>query len=106
MFELLENPNPIVIEDVHVFNFKNLKKNLYTNMDHKFQNVWALKMPWVEPIFSEAKMVTSMKCCVYSKIGKKDKVLVQSGIKLRIMHGKGKPLMVSGLWIQNVGMQK
>jgi hypothetical protein len=22
MFELLENPNPIVIEDVHVFNFK------------------------------------------------------------------------------------
>ncbi len=39
-------------------------------MDHKFQNVWALKMPWVEPIFSEARMVTSVKCCVCSKIEK------------------------------------
>jgi hypothetical protein len=31
---------------------------------------------WVEPIFNEAGLVISMKCCVYSKIEKKDKVLV------------------------------
>jgi hypothetical protein len=75
-------------------------------MDHKFQDVWALKMPWVDSIFSEARMVTWMKCCVCSKIEKNFKVLMQSGIPLWIMHRKGKLLMVSGLWIQNVGMQK
>jgi hypothetical protein len=75
-------------------------------VNYKFQDVWALKMPWVEPIFSEARMATLVECCVCSKIKKKDKFLVQSGIPLRIMHGKGRLLMVSGLWIQNVGMQK
>ncbi len=33
-------------------------------------------MPWVEPIFNEAKLVTCFKCCIYSQIEKKDKVLV------------------------------
>jgi hypothetical protein len=33
-------------------------------------------MQWVEPNFIETKLVTSMKCHVYSKIEKKDKVLV------------------------------
>ncbi len=45
-------------------------------MNHKFQDVWALKMRWVEPIFNEVGLVTSMKCHVYSKIEKKDKVVV------------------------------
>ncbi len=53
-----------------------MKKTYDINVNHKFQDVWALTMWWVEPIFNEARLVTSMKCHVYSKIEKKDKVLV------------------------------
>jgi hypothetical protein len=63
-------------------------------------------MRWVEPIFNEAGLVTSMKCCVYSKIEKKDKVLVVNWDSFEKHASKRKLPMVSGLWIQNVGMQK
>jgi hypothetical protein len=53
-----------------------IKKTYDINVNHKFQDVWALTMRWVEPIFNEARLVTSMKCHVYSQIEKKDKVLV------------------------------
>jgi len=33
-------------------------------------------MQWVKPIFNEAGLVTSLKCRVYCKIEKKDKVVV------------------------------
>jgi hypothetical protein len=67
MFELSENLNPIVVEDVHVFNPKKWKKTFDTNVNHKFQGVWALKMPWAKPILNEVGMVTSMKCHVCFK---------------------------------------
>ncbi len=45
-------------------------------MNHKFQDVWALKTPRAKPIFNEVGLITSMKCRVCSKIKKKNKVLV------------------------------
>ncbi len=45
-------------------------------MNHKFQDVWALKMPWAESIFNEVGLVTSIKCHVCSRIEKENKVLV------------------------------
>ncbi len=55
---------------------KDEKKTSNINVNEKFQKIKALKMQWVEPNFIEARLVTSMKCHVYSKIEKKDKVLV------------------------------
>ncbi len=82
------------------------KKTFDINVNHKFQDVWALKMRWVEPIFNEVGLVTSLKCHVYSKIEKKDKVLVVKWDSIEKHASKRKLLMVSGLWIQNVGMPK
>jgi hypothetical protein len=36
MFEPFENPNPIVVKDVHVFNPKKRKKTCDTNVNCKF----------------------------------------------------------------------
>jgi len=72
-------------------------------VNHKFQDVWALKMPWAKPIFNEVGMVTFVKCHVCFKIEKKDKVLVVKWDSIEKHAIKGK---FSGLWIQNVGMQK
>jgi len=105
MFEPSKNLNPIVVEDVHVFNPKKWKKNFDINVNHKFQDVWALKMPWGKPIFNEIRLVISMKCHVCFKI-EKTSFWWLNGIPLRSMKVKGKFLMENGLWIQNVGMQK
>ncbi len=45
-------------------------------MSCKFQDVWALKMPWATLIFNEVRLVSFIKCHVCSIIEKKDKVLV------------------------------
>jgi hypothetical protein len=42
----------------------------------KTSNVWALNMPWIEPIFNEVGMVIFLKCRVCSKIENENKVLV------------------------------
>jgi hypothetical protein len=52
------------------------KKTFDNYVNYKPQDVWALKMPWVELIFNEARLVTFVKCHVCSKIEKKNKVLV------------------------------
>ncbi len=75
MFEHSENLNPIVVEGVHVYKLF-LKKTFNIDVNCKFQDVWAFKMPWAEPIFNEVGLVTSIKCHVYSTIEKKEKVLV------------------------------
>jgi hypothetical protein len=72
----------------------------------KTSNVWALNMPWIEPIFNEVGMVIFLICYVCSKIENKNKVWWLNEIPLINMQGKGKLLMVNGLWVQNVGMQK
>jgi hypothetical protein len=62
---------------VHVSNLKKWKKKtIDTYVNYKFQDVWALKMPWAEPIFNEVGSVTFLKCHVCSKIEMKNKVLV------------------------------
>ncbi len=74
VFEHFENPNLIVVEDVHIF--KLLKKKIDIDVSCKFQDVWALKMPWAKLIFNEVRLVSSIKCHVCSIIEKKYKVLV------------------------------
>jgi hypothetical protein len=56
MFKHSENPNLIVVEDVHVFKLIKRKK-IDIDVSHKFQDVWAFKMPWAEPIFNEVRLV-------------------------------------------------
>jgi hypothetical protein len=106
MFEPFENPNPIDVKDVHFLIPKNGEKNCDTNVNRKFLDAWALKMPWAEPIFNEIGLVISMKCYVYSKIEKRDKVLVAKWDSIENHVSKKKLMVLSGLWIQNVGMQK
>jgi hypothetical protein len=72
LFELFENRNPIVVEDVCASNPKNRKKTFDIDVNRKLQNVWVLKMPWVEPIFQCTNLVISFKCHVYFKIEKKE----------------------------------
>jgi hypothetical protein len=63
-------------------------------------------MRCVKPIFNEVGLVTSMKCRVYSKIEKKDKVLVVKWDSIEKLASKNKAPDGKWLWIQNVGMQK
>lgn len=49
---------------------------LHTNVNPKFQDVWALNMPWAKHNFNQIRLITFIKCHVCSKIEKKDKVLV------------------------------
>jgi hypothetical protein len=105
MFEPFENLNPIVVEDVHVFNPKKWKKTFDTNVNHKFQDVLALKMPWAKVICNEIELVISMKCHVCSKI-EKDEVLVLKWDSIEKHAGKRK--VPNGKWFMDpkVGMQK
>ncbi len=68
-------------------------------MNHKFQDVQALKMPWVKPIFNEAGLVTSIKCYVCSRIEKEDKVLVAKWDSIEKHAGKKKAL--NGKWFMD-----
>jgi len=105
VFQHSDNPNFIVVEDVHVFKLRKIKK-IDIDVNCKFQDVWAFKMPWAQPIFNEVRLVTFIKCHVCSKIEKKNKVLVAKWDSTETHASKKKLMMVSGLWIQNVGMQK
>jgi hypothetical protein len=51
---------------------KNEKIFFDIDVNRKFKDVWALKMPWRDPIFNEVKMVISIKCCVCLKLRKKE----------------------------------
>ncbi len=68
-------------------------------MSCKFQDVWALKMPWAKPIFNEARLVTSTKCHVCSKIEKKDKVLMVKWDSIEKHASKTKAL--DGKWFMD-----
>jgi hypothetical protein len=39
MFEPSKNPNPIILEIVHLFNLKRWKKTYDTNVNHNFEDV-------------------------------------------------------------------
>jgi hypothetical protein len=53
LFEPFENYNLIVVENVCASYPKKQKKTFDIDVNRKFQNVWVLKTPWVEPIFNE-----------------------------------------------------
>jgi len=99
MFEPSKNLNPIVVEDVHVFNPKKWKKTFDINVNHKFQDVWALKMPWGKPIFNEIRLVISMKCHVCFKVENKDKLLVAKWDSIEKHEGKRK--VFNGKWFMD-----
>jgi hypothetical protein len=84
-----ENPSPIVLENVHASKFF-LKKTSNIVVNCKFYDVWALKMPWVEPIFNEVGLITYVKCHVCSRIEKKYKVLVAKWDSIKKHVGKRK----------------
>jgi hypothetical protein len=67
------SPNDIILETIDAL--KNLptkkpKKSL-TNVVRKFQDVWFVKMPWVEIIFDANGNLSIVRCKVYTKIERK-----------------------------------
>jgi hypothetical protein len=71
--------------------FLNFKKNkIDIDVSCKFQDVWALKMPWAKLIFNEVRLVSSIKCHVCSIIEKKYKVLVAKWDSTKKHAGKKK----------------
>jgi hypothetical protein len=77
---------------------KNLLKKI-TDFNHKFQEILAMKMPWVLPIFNEVGMVSTMKCGVFTKIERKGKFLVVKWETIENCASKWKGF--DGKWIQN-----
>jgi hypothetical protein len=51
-------------------------KKFVVDINHKFQKIWAMKMPWAKPIFNEVGLVYVVKCHVCTKIERKEKYLV------------------------------
>ncbi len=49
-------------------------KKVVTNVDHKFQEIWAIKMPWAKPIFNEVGVVSTMRCCVCTRSERRKKI--------------------------------
>jgi len=52
-----------------------IPKKVVVNVNYKFQKIWAMKMSWVEPIFNEVGLVSTMRCHVCTKIERKEKKL-------------------------------
>ncbi len=84
---------------------KNIRK-VVTNVSCKFQEIWVVKMPLVEPIFYKVGLVFTMKCYVCTIIEREKKNWLLNGILLKNISVKEWVLMVSGPWIQNVCMLK
>jgi len=63
-------------------------------------------MPWIEPIFNEVGLASTMRCHVCTIIERKEKNWFLNGILLKNIQVKKWVLMVSGPWIQNVCMLK
>jgi len=53
-----------------------IPKKVVANVNHKFQKIWAVKMPWAKPIFHEVGLVSTLIFCVCTKIESKEKNLV------------------------------
>ncbi len=41
-----------------------------------FQDVWGIKLPWVEVIIDFERKMTQVRCKIHSEVGKKEKALV------------------------------
>jgi hypothetical protein len=79
-------------------------KLVVTDVDCKFQEIWALKMPWAKPIFNEVGVVFTMKCCVCTIVETKEKIQIVNWDSIENMWVRKNVQMVSGSWIQNVCM--
>jgi hypothetical protein len=83
-----------------------IPKKVVVNVNHKFQKIWAMKMPWAKPIFHEVGPISTLIFHVCTKIESKEKNLVVKWDLLINIQVKRRVLMVSGSWIQNVCMLK
>ncbi len=75
-------------------------------MNPKFQDDWALKMPWAKPNFNEVGQFTFVKCHVCSKIEKKDKVLVAKCNFIKKYVNKRKNINCKWFMDPNFGLAK
>jgi hypothetical protein len=67
------SPNDIILETIDALESlttKKPKKSL-ANVMRKFQDVWFMKMPWVETIFDANGNLSIVRCKVYTKIERK-----------------------------------
>jgi hypothetical protein len=74
-------------------------QKVFANFSHKFQKILAMKMPWVEPIFNEVGMVSTMKRGVFTKIERKGKFLVAKWETIENCASKWKGF--DGKWIMD-----
>jgi hypothetical protein len=65
----------INVDDECVPPFKKPKK-VVVDVTYKFWEIWAVKMPWLEPIFNEVGLVFVVKCLVCTRIERKGKKMV------------------------------
>jgi len=102
-----ENPNAmfetVVIDvDDECVPLPKILKKVVVNVNCKFQKIWAMKMPWVEPIFNEVRLVSAMNVVFVPKFkGRKKNWLLNRTLLLNIQV-RIRVLMVNGSWIQNV----
>ncbi len=84
---------------MYVFLIPKNEKTSNIDENHKFQDVWTLKMQWEDPICNEFGIVTFVKCCVCSKFEKKEKVLVVEWYSIKKDVSKRKAL--NGKWFKD-----
>jgi hypothetical protein len=77
----------IHVDDEFAFEPKKPKK-VVTNVNHKFQEIWIVKMPWAKPIFNEVGVVSIMKCHVSTILKGRKKIWLRSWILLKNMQVK------------------
>jgi hypothetical protein len=88
----------IHVDDEYAFKPKKPKK-VETDVNHKFQEIWVVKMPWAKPISNEVGVVSIMKCRVSTIIKRKGKKLVAKWDSIEKHVGKRKGL--DGKWIMD-----
>jgi hypothetical protein len=67
----------IVIDlDDEFTNVPKTHKKVVINVNHEFQEIWVVKVPWAKPIFNEVGVVFTMICHVCMRIERKDFFLI------------------------------
>jgi hypothetical protein len=79
--------------------FPKKPKKVVANVKCKFQEMWAMKMPWVEPIFHDVGLVCIVRCCVRTKIESKENNLNFNWDLIKKYVGKRKGF--DGKWIMD-----
>jgi hypothetical protein len=79
--------------------FPKKPKKVVANVNYKFQKIWAMKMPWAEPIFNDVGLVCIVRCRVCTKIERKEKKMVANWDSIKKHESKKKGF--DGKWIMD-----